>query len=387
MTVSRLNTYEIFGSQNSSNDIQSNDFKSDSEVGHGSYRELRSIVVKAGLLDRQFRYYGFKIISLILMMAAGIAMLVLIGDSWWQIFTAIYIAAVAMQTALIGHDAGHRQIFRSTTRNDFVALLITSPFLGFNLSWWLDQHNKHHGTPNHEDLDPNINVGFWVFTDKHRKTRSGFYRSMAKYQAILIIPLNMIGGFYKVVESARFLKDHQLRYPIAERVAFVLFVAWSFSLPFIFLTPIQAIVFIFVYYAVLGLYFGAIISPNHKGMLMVTENQRLDFLRGQVLTSRNIRSHPITDFFYGGLNYQIEHHLFPNMPRNRLRDAVSIVRGYCAEHDIPYHETSILEGFKELLTEMHRASAPLRAESSPTAGVPIDDAGRNSTSAIRAGFK
>lgn len=95
---------------------------------------------------------------------------------------------------------------------------------------------------------------------------------------------------------------------------------------------------------------------------MVGDGHQLDFLRWQVLTARNVRGHPVTDFFFGGLNYQIEHHLFPTMPRNRLPKAVAIVRPYCEQHGIAYHETGVVDGFWEILRAMHRASAPLRGD-------------------------
>jgi fatty acid desaturase len=73
-----------------------------------------------------------------------------------------------------------------------------------------------------------------------------------------------------------------------------------------------------------------------------------DFLRKQVLTSRNVRGGRIVDVALGGLNHQIEHHLFPAMPRANLRRAQPIVRQYCAEHGVPYHETGFFESYREV---------------------------------------
>lgn len=75
-----------------------------------------------------------------------------------------------------------------------------------------------------------------------------------------------------------------------------------------------------------------------------------------------IKAHPFTDFWYGGLNYQIEHHLFPNMPRNKLKEAQPIVRAFCKEHAIAYAETSMLQSYREILRFLHQVSAPLRKE-------------------------
>ena len=110
-----------------------------------------------------------------------------------------------------------------------------------------------------------------------------------------------------------------------------------------------------------GIYNGMVFAPNHKGMPVFAAGTELDFLSGQVLTSRNVRGHPLTDLFYGGLNYQIEHHLFPTMPRNNLHRAQPIVRAFCAEAGLSYGETGPLGSMRAILGHLHAVSAPLRA--------------------------
>src|SRR6185436_6173671 len=100
-------------------------------------------------------------------------------------------------------------------------------------------------------------------------------------------------------------------------------------------------------------------ASNHKGMLVLTGNGTLDLLRQQVLTARNVRSHPLTDFWFGGLNYQIEHHLFPHMARNKLKVAQTTIKAFCQAHAIPYYETGILQAYGETLRYLHHVSAPL----------------------------
>jgi fatty acid desaturase len=95
---------------------------------------------------------------------------------------------------------------------------------------------------------------------------------------------------------------------------------------------------------------------------MMDDDEELDFLRTQVLTARNVRGNWFLDYWYGGLNYQIEHHLFPTMPRNRLRYAKPLVERFCAERGIAYHETSIGGSYKEIFQHLRRSSAGETAE-------------------------
>jgi fatty acid desaturase len=66
------------------------------------------------------------------------------------------------------------------------------------------------------------------------------------------------------------------------------------------------------------------------------------------------------DLMLGSLNYQIEHHLFPNMPRPNLRRAQAIVRAYCREHHVPYTEVGLIGSYRAALTHLHELGEPLR---------------------------
>jgi fatty acid desaturase len=127
------------------------------------------------------------------------------------------------------------------------------------------------------------------------------------------------------------------------------------------LSPLHALCFIAMHQAVFGLYMGCSFAPNHKGMPTIGAHEKLDFLRRQVLTSRNVRGGWITDQMLGGLNYQIEHHLFPSMPRAHLRRVQPLVRAHCARHHIPYTETGLIASYTIALRHLHDLGAPLRA--------------------------
>jgi fatty acid desaturase len=120
------------------------------------------------------------------------------------------------------------------------------------------------------------------------------------------------------------------------------------------------VAFALVQQGLFGLYLGCSFAPNHKGMPTLTEADQLDFLRRQVLTSRNVRGSRFVDFLLGGLNYQIEHHLFPNMPRPNLRRAQPLVREFCRQHDLPYAEATLVGSYSEALRHLHAVGAPLR---------------------------
>ena len=134
---------------------------------------------------------------------------------------------------------------------------------------------------------------------------------------------------------------------------------------FVLMPPLLAVGFIVVQQAVFGLLLGGSFAPNHKGMPVVPKNAKVDFLRRQVLRSRNIRGGVLTDFMMGGLNDQIEHHLFPSMPRPNLRRAQHLVRAFCAERGILYTETSLAASYGMSLRHLNAVGAPPPAPDRP----------------------
>jgi fatty acid desaturase len=113
------------------------------------------------------------------------------------------------------------------------------------------------------------------------------------------------------------------------------------------------IAFIAVHQGLFGLYMGLSFAPKHKGMPIITAADRLDFLRKQVLTSRDVIGARFVDFLLGGLNYQVEHHLFPSMPRANLRRAHPIVRDFCAERGISYTQSGAIASYAQGLVHLH----------------------------------
>jgi fatty acid desaturase len=99
-------------------------------------------------------------------------------------------------------------------------------------------------------------------------------------------------------------------------------------------------------------------------MPVLAAGDRTDFLRRQVLTSRNVRGNWLVDLVLGGLNYQIEHHLFPNMPRPNLRRSQPLVRAFCLRHGVSYCETTWIRSYAQALRHLHEVGRALPAPTS-----------------------
>ena len=325
------------------------------------YAELKRIVKQRGLMRRQPAYFAGKFALTLGMLAVGLGLLLAFGSTWLQLSNAAFLAFVFVQISFLAHDCGHRQFsLRIPWQNDWITLILGNLLLGVSREWWIDKHNEHHGHPNQLDVDPDVDIPLLAFEEDQALGKTGFARFVAKHQAALIFPLSLLQAVSMLRSSIQYLAEKRAKRPLTEALLMVTHYAAYFGALFSVLEPVQAAVFAAVHRGLYGVFMVSVFAPNHKAMPTLEQGSEMDFLRRQVLTSRNVRPHPVTDFWYGGLNYQIEHHLFPGMPRNKLREAQPIVRNFCREHDVGYHETSVLESYREILEHLHAVGAPLR---------------------------
>jgi fatty acid desaturase len=337
----------------------------DSPTTSGSeYAHLSRRVRQAGLLDRRRRYYLFRMALTAAMLCAAWTAFALIGESWWQLLLAAALAVIFTQIGFLGHDAGHRQVFRSRRANDLTGLVHANLAIGLSYGWWINKHNRHHANPNTEGQDPDLAVEPLSFTIRQARRRRGLSRAFARAQAYLFFPLLLLEGLNLHLNSIKALCGRRLKRHPAEVALLVVHMAGYLTAIFLVLSPLQAMVFLAVHQGLFGVYLGSSFAPNHKGMPILQPGHGLDHLRRQVLTSRNVAGGWFIDTAMGGLNYQIEHHLFPSMPRPNLRRAQQLVREFCREHDISYCETTLIRSWRQALSHLDAVgggSAPAAA--------------------------
>ncbi|WP_410656880.1 fatty acid desaturase family protein [Amycolatopsis sp. lyj-112] len=328
------------------------------------FSHLARLVKREGLMDRRYGYYAVKVTLTLLAFVGGAVAFVALGDSWWQLATAAFFAVMFAQVAFLGHDAGHNQIFRTGRANDRAGYAFGG-IVGMSYGWWMGKHTRHHANPNHEDDDPDLDIPLLAFTRGQSGEKSGFVRWTSKHQAALFFPLLLLEGLSLHWAGIQAVWQGEIKARRLEAVLLLAHIAIYLTAVFVVLSPPVALAFIAVHQGLWGVYMGCSFAPGHKGMPTYTDETKLDFLRKQILTSRNVRGGPWVDFALGGLNYQIEHHLFPSMPRINLRRAQPLVRRFCADHGIDYAQCGLLRTYRYVLQHLHDVSAPLRAASTP----------------------
>jgi fatty acid desaturase len=325
---------------------------------------LKQRVKERGLLERQPVYYLLRISLLFSLLTVCIVFLAVLRNSWFELLNAIYLAFISTQIGLLSHEAGHRQMFHRMWQHDLVGLIGGDLLIGMSYAWWVDKHNTHHSHPNQIDMDPDIEIPFLEFTGREDLQNVGKFRQfLIKHQTLIFLPALTSVSIVLQIHSVQFLLRKTAKAKHRSLELFLMFAhfVFYFTAVFSFMHFWQAVAFIIIHQTLTGFYLGSIFAPNHKGMPVLDKESKIGFLHRQILTARNIFPHPVIDFIYGGLNYQIEHHLFPGMPRNKLKEGRAIVKNFCQENEIPYYETYALESLREIMHHLYIIGAPLRA--------------------------
>jgi fatty acid desaturase len=320
---------------------------------------LLATVREGGLLRLRRGHFAATLGADVLALTAVWAAVWFVGSSWWQLLLAAPTALFTVRLIFAGHDLGHRQVARTQRVNRALGLVVGDLLVGLSSRWWADKHTRHHADPNQVGRDPDVGAGVISWTGDQAVVRRGAARWLCRNQGRLFFPLLLLEAFNLrsgSIRVTRGLRDITLQ---------VVHVAGYLGVLFVAMGPLRAAVFVVVHQALIGVHLGCAFAPNHKGMPMPPAGSRWDFLRKQVLTTRNVRGGPVIDWLLGGLNYQIEHHLFPSMPRPHLRRAQPLVRAHCAALGLPYAEESLGRSLALTVRHLHQVGGSAAGTARP----------------------
>jgi len=323
------------------------------------YSELRRRVQEAGLFEKSIRPTFAGIVINTILLLGSISVFFLTQNLVILLLNAVFLALIYGRFGLLSHDFGHMQVCKSTKANNIWGHAC-GVVVGLSYPWWRDKHNAHHANTNHDHEDPDIEIPILAYSENQAKRKQGISMFIVKYQAWFFLPIQLLACIS--------LRYSSWRYVLRPRKTtdFVLDLFLSSLHAIVYLSILfytqqwwVALIFIIIHQNLWSVYITSIFAPNHKGM-PILEAGTVDFMREQILTARNIRPNPITDYYYGHLNYQIEHHLFPTLQRQHMKKARKIIKQFCKEKGIDYYETGILQSYREILQHMHKISLCVR---------------------------
>lgn len=320
-------------------------------AGTRAYADLRAKIIAEGILDRSYAYYTMLFVFVAAGFSLGIYRIFTTELSFALLGWCIATAMFTVQLAGFMHDAVHRAIFATTKANDIIGHVVCA-FVGMGYNDWKTNHNRHHASPNQKGEDPDIELPVLSFTNEQYVGQTGIGKMLRRYQTYLYYPMGLLVGLTIRLAVVQYFLRHRDGKTVIEALFYFVGIFSWFILPFFVFDFAKAIMVFSVVNGLIGIYLFNIFAPNHKGMPQLQKGTRISFFEQQVLTSRNINNHWLTDFLYLGLNYQIEHHLFPTCPRNKLHLITPHLLEACRRLRLEYTQVSVLESNRIILHEL-----------------------------------
>lgn len=358
-----------------------------------AYRDLRAKFIVMGLFKGSKLFYLYKCLFNMGMWLSAVLMVALSDSMTVHIASALLLGLFWQQCGWLAHDFLHHQVFAYRKYGDLAGIFWGNLMQGYSMQWWKNKHNGHHAVPNLHtsgedatDGDPDIDTMpllAWSIkqAQSHREINDGqdspLVKFFIKWQAYTYFPILLLARIswlnesFKTsfqlgysTENARVeMERHGLQYPTLERAGLTLHHLWMLALTTGFgrFSILYSIGYFLTATCSCGLFLALVFGLGHNGMAVYDAETRPDFWKLQVTTTRNIiGGHGIpqffVDWFCGGLQYQVDHHLFPMMPRHNLFKANQLIRSFCKEWNVGYHEADMVDGTVEVLQHLSEVS-------------------------------
>lgn len=343
------------------------------------YRELRAKLLAMGLFNASPLFYVYKVTSNLLLLAAAAYCAIKSESFAVHMLGAVILGLFWQQCGWLAHDFLHHQVFKNRFYGDVMGLIIGDLFQGFSVQWWKSKHNAHHAVPNLHasvkgacDGDPDIDtmpILAWTLKMAETAQNSKIGRMLISWQAFFYFPVLLFarmawahqswvfvwGGFGQHSVQGAAIDKKKMKYPTAEKVLLVLHYVGLFTI-MSYMPLFNAACYFLLAQTSCGLFLATVFGLGHNGMSVYPANQRPDFWKLQVTTTRNVTSNWFVDWFCGGLQYQVDHHLFPMLPRHNLKQVHELVESFCKEQGVTYHEADMWVGTLEVLQHLSKVS-------------------------------
>jgi acyl-lipid Delta6-acetylenase / acyl-lipid (9-3)-desaturase len=262
------------------------------------------------------------------------------GNFWLQLLGAVFLGVFWQQLSFVGHDFGHNSVTPSSL-TDYIGGVFVNSTYGVSAQWWKATHNVHHVVTNSVEYDPdvqylplfaiNTNLLRTFFSHYHDKvfTFGKWQRMLLSVQHYLYFPVMALARFNLYAQSIIYLLTapaSDCRHRLSAIAATIFFFIWNAKIIMDLPDSGTRWAFLLISHAIAGIIHVQItlshFSMNtYNGFQEETLRDPDHFVKNQIRGSMNIECDPSMDWFGGGLQFQIEHHLFSRLPRHNLRQA------------------------------------------------------------------
>ena len=342
------------------------------------FREIRQELLRQGLFETDMRYYMVLGTWLLTLFCTSIAFSLYSSTAWGRMGGAALMGIFWQQLAGLGHDLGHSGVTHRFKTDHMVGSVLAS-LMGLSTCWWKRDHNTHHVCCNAIEHDPTLQhmpllamspvqfaEPFWDTYHSKVVGMDGICRFLVSFQHIFFYPAMAFGRFNLYIQGILFLlfRPDKAHFPKVEGVAIAAFFGWVSAVALSMPTYTESLGWVLVSHAVAGILHVQIVL-SHWSMEIYSGDAYTgkddEWYITQMRTTMNVDTPPWLDWVHIGLQFQIEHHLYPRLPRHNLRKARELVRAVCAKHSLHYHEVGFFEGNLEMWRTLRATAMEARS--------------------------
>ncbi|KAF3439936.1 hypothetical protein FNV43_RR18214 [Rhamnella rubrinervis] len=337
------------------------------------YRRLASEFSKLGLFDKKGHGVMYSLISVAIMLSLVFYGVLKSESVLVHMGCAVLLGLLWMQSAYVGHDSGHYQIMPTRGITKFTQLIAGNCLTGISIAWWKWTHNAHHISCNSLDYDPDLQhiPVFAVSSRFFTSLTSCFYgrkltfdrlaRFFVSYQHVTFYPIMIVARINLYVQTFLLLFSKR---PIPDRALNIvgIFVFWAWFPLLVSYLPTwnERVLFVLVSFTVTSLQHIQFCLNHFSADVYVGPPSGNDWFEKQTGGTLDISCSTWMDWFFGGLQFQLEHHLFPRLPRCQLRKISPVVQDLCKKHNLPYRSLTFWEANLSTLRTLRTAALQAR---------------------------
>lgn len=314
--------------------------------GAAALRDLRLEFAARGWNRKAPGRVLLGLVANLVMVAAGVAVYFLQSGSLVLTAGVVLVVAGSMGVGTNTHTSSHYATSDRKWLNEFLTYFGYPFFLGLSATWWWRQHVVvHHGSPNVIGVDGDADLAPWLARTRDEVERSrGALRFYYEHLQWLALPflLAMNGPNMQRqgwAHLARGLREAPRRKHVYDLLALALHYLCFLLLPMLWFDWHKVAALYLLRLAFIGYLMFAVLAPGHFPAEALCRNDRPDrdeYLWLQTSSTLNYRVGCIGRLLCSGLQYQIEHHLFPELCHVHYPKVSKVVREFCLQHDLPY---------------------------------------------------
>lgn len=342
------------------------------------YRDLHQHIKAEGLYQCNYGAYAIEVTRYSILFSLTFLFL-----HWgWYVSSAVCLGAFWHQLVFSAHDAGHMGITHDFHKDTVIGIIIADFFGGLSLGWWKMNHNVHHVVTNAPEHDPDIeHMPFLAVSHRLLQSlRSTYYDRVMEYDAVAKFTLRIQAYSYYILLLVGRLNLYRLSWDylimgrgpqkgpawwhrwleIAGQVVFWTWFGYGVMYKSIPNNWDRFVFFMISHMVTMPVH--AQICLSHFAMSTSDLGPHESFPQKMLRTTMDIDCPQWLDFFHGGLQFQVIHHLYPRIPRHNLRRTQKLVQDFCNEVGIPYALYGFVDGNKQVvgtLAEVSRQAAIL----------------------------